>query len=268
MVCLHTFIFVVDGIPYRLPHPFEEPVFEHYMARLGWMLPLNMRVAHQGTANQKKLLSYPVISIDMDEFTELRYGVQLIRPGEAPVRVLRLGNNLPVIETKLGCSQLATYKPDWDKLVFNEFYPIPFWQARDFVNRHHRHCSAPQGHKFSIGLLSAGVLIGVIIASRPKAPALDDGFTLELTRCCVLDGHENACSKLYGRAIRAGRSMGYRRFVTYTMATEPGSSLKAVGFQVDGITRARPKGWSCPSRPREVADKYPTEEKIRWIIQK
>jgi hypothetical protein len=253
---------------YRLPCPFEEDVFEYYMSRLDWKLPHNVRVAHSGTASEKVLCSYPIISPNMDTFTEKRYGVQLIQPGKEPVRVIRMGLCFPVIETSCGYGRLVKYTPGQDQLIFNEYYPIPYSEAKVFVNRHHRHCSAPQGHKFSIGLLSSGLLTGVIIASHPKARALDDGFTLELTRCCVLEEQENACSKLYSRAIRAGRSMGYRRFVTYTLPTESGSSLRAVGFQFDGLTQARPKGWDHPARPRTMPDKYPTEEKIRWILKK
>ena len=60
--------------------------------------------------------------------------------------------------------------------------------------------------------------------------------------------------------------MGYKRFVTYTLPHESGSSLKAVGFKLDGFTQARPNGWDTPSRPRLMPERYPTEQKCRWLI--
>lgn len=60
--------------------------------------------------------------------------------------------------------------------------------------------------------------------------------------------------------------MGYRRFVTYTLPQESGSSVRAVGFRPDGRTAARPKGWNCRSRPQVIPEKYPDGEKIRWLL--
>ncbi|MCL1994862.1 MAG: hypothetical protein FWG63_01490 [Defluviitaleaceae bacterium] len=97
-------------------------------------------------------------------------------------------------------------------------YPISLKEAKAFVSLHHRHNDPPHGHKFSIGLMNNdGSLIGVVVVSRPIARANDDGQTVEITRCCVLDGQRNANSKLYAAAIRAARAMGYRRIITYTL---------------------------------------------------
>lgn len=146
--------------------------------------------------------------------------------------------------------------------------PITLRQARDFVDCHHRHNAAPQGHKFSVGLSKGGELVGVVIVGRPIARRQDDGKTAEVTRCCVLDGHLNANSALYGAAWRAARAMGYTRIITYTLPTESGASLRAAGFQRVGLTEAKPAGWSVPSRPREKADKYPEGQKVIWEIRK
>lgn len=40
----------------------------------------------------------------------------------------------------------------------------------------------------------------------------------------------------------------YVRFVTYTLPSEPGTSLRAAGFHFDGLTDGGE--WSRPSRPR------------------
>ena len=144
-------------------------------------------------------------------------------------------------------------------------FPITLKTAQAFIKEHHRHNDPPQGHKFSIGLLDGGRLVGVVVVGRPIARFNDDGYTAEVTRCCVLDNQRNVNSKLYAAAIRAARSMGYRRVITYTLPEESGASLKAVGFRVDGITTNNPNGWDMPSRPRRKPIKYPYCQKIRWI---
>ena len=50
------------------------------------------------------------------------------------------------------------------------------------------------------------------------------------------------------------------RLVTYTLATEPGTSLRASGAIL--ADRVKGRSWSCPSRPR--TDKAPLRDKLRW----
>lgn len=145
--------------------------------------------------------------------------------------------------------------------------PISLKDAKAFVDAHHRHNSAPQGHKFSIALSDGFQTIGVIIVGRPIARGNQDGCTLEVTRCCVLKGYANACSKLYAAAWRASKAMGYTRLISYTLNSEAGSSLKAVGFKVIGETRERLKGWDTPARPRQLAERYPTQKKKVWELR-
>jgi hypothetical protein len=109
-----------------------------------------------------------------------------------------------------------------------------------------------------------GRLIGVVTAGKPIARANDDGHTLEITRCCVLEGKKNASSKLYAAAIRAARATGFLRVITYSLPEESGASLKAVGFQPDGTTKNNPNGWDMPGRPRKKPMRYPNGPKIRW----
>ena len=54
--------------------------------------------------------------------------------------------------------------------------------------------------------------------------------------------------------------MGYRKLVTYTLVTEPGSSLRAAGYRFVGKVRGR--SWHTPSRPR--VDKHPLLDKNVW----
>ena len=147
-----------------------------------------------------------------------------------------------------------------------ELRPIPLRSAQSFVDEHHRHNAAPQGHKFSIGLWSGKRLVGVVMVGRPVARHNDNGLTAELTRCCVLENQPNACSMLYAAAWRAAKGMGYRRMITYTLPEESGASLRAAGFIPKADTRASPKGWDVPGRPRKTEAKYPRGRKIRWEI--
>jgi hypothetical protein len=127
--------------------------------------------------------------------------------------------------------------------------PISLKQAQVFVLEHHRHNKPPIGHKFSVGLFLEEVLIGVAIAGRPVARALDDGLTLEITRTCT-DGTRNANSMLYGAIVRAATALGYEKCVTYTQGDESGASLRGAGWHQ--VARLAPRsGWDTPSRPRE-----------------
>ena len=57
----------------------------------------------------------------------------------------------------------------------------------------------------------------------------------------------------------------YTRFLTYTLPEESGSSLRAVGFQVDGVVHSPSGGWNAPSRPRSTR-RYPSGDKVRWVL--
>jgi hypothetical protein len=140
-----------------------------------------------------------------------------------------------------------------------EIVPVTFAQANDFVKRHHRHHKPAVGCKFCVGVADVGRLCGVAIVGRPVSRMLDDGLTLEVTRCCT-DGTPNAGSMLYGAARRAARELGYKRIVTYSLPEEGGASLRAAGWTWAG--EAGGGSWSRPSRPR--ADKHPLALKWRW----
>jgi hypothetical protein len=142
-----------------------------------------------------------------------------------------------------------------------DLQPITYKEACLFIEQHHRHHLPPQGWKFGIAVNDGEKVVGVITIGRPVARHLDDGLTLEVTRCCT-DGTKNASSKLYSAAWRAGKSMGYKRMITYTLATEGGASLRASGWVTVYQTRDRPKGWDTPSRRRVV--KAPTGQKTLW----
>lgn len=142
-----------------------------------------------------------------------------------------------------------------------ELQPMTYPDACEFIVRHHSHHLPPQGWKFGIGVNGGECVVGVVTIGRPVSRRLDDGWTLEVTRCCT-DGTKHVASMLYGAAWRATKALGYRRLITYTLQSEPGTSLRAAGWKVLYETAARPKGWDVPSRPRTV--KAPTCGKTLW----
>jgi hypothetical protein len=114
--------------------------------------------------------------------------------------------------------------------------PVSLAEANRFVGEYHRHHNPLKIHKFSVGCSVDGQLVGVAIVARPVARPLDDGLTLEVARLCT-DGTRNACSLLYSAAWRAARAMGYRRIVTYILASEQGASLRAAGWNCAGLCK-------------------------------
>ena len=140
-----------------------------------------------------------------------------------------------------------------------EVIPMTRAEAHAFIAEHHRHHIPPVGDKFCIGISDGEKVRGVVTVGRPVARRVDDGWTLEVTRCCT-DGVKNGCSILYAAAWRAARALGYKKLITYTLDTEPGTSLVAAGWKVIGRTAGG--SWSMPSRPR--VDKHPLQGKLKW----
>lgn len=141
-----------------------------------------------------------------------------------------------------------------------ELRPITLRAANAFVAEHHRHHGKARGCVFCLAVYDGDRLAGVAIAGRPVARGLDDGRTIELLRLAT-DGTEHAASKLLGATRRAARALAYDRVVTYTLADEPGTSLVAAGYRLDGEVRGR--SWDTPTRRRE--DRHPTTDKLRWV---
>ena len=141
-----------------------------------------------------------------------------------------------------------------------EIVPMSLREANAYVTEHHRHHGVSRGHKFSVAIADKqGTVRGVAIVGRPVSRHLDNGWPLEVTRCCT-DGVANGCSMLYGAARRVAFALGYRRIVTYTLASESGGSLKASGWRCLGERKGGT--WSSAERPR--VDKHPTGAKMLW----
>lgn len=137
----------------------------------------------------------------------------------------------------------------------------PLHLANSWVKECHRHHEPVVGHIFSLAVLDPETMIthGVATTGRPSARGLDDGATVEVTRVAT-DGTLNACSCLYGAAAREAKRRGFKRAYTYTLASEPGTSLIAAGWIFDGIVKGR--RWDTPSRRRSTPN---LGDKKRWL---
>jgi len=136
--------------------------------------------------------------------------------------------------------------------------PITVKAATAWVRETHRHLPRVQGGLFAVALFD-DQLRGVAIAGNPARVWQGTG-RIVITRVST-DGAENGCSMLYGAMCRAAKALGYREAWTYTLPDEPGTSLRAAGFQDMGLTRA--EEWDRPSRSRAAAIR--PEAKRRWL---
>lgn len=139
--------------------------------------------------------------------------------------------------------------------------PLTLREANAFVQLHHRHHKPVRGCICVVGCEHEGEVCGVAIIGRPLARMLQDGYTAEVTRLCT-DGTRNACSILYAASWRATRALGYRKLITYTLKSEPGTSLQAAGWRIVGEVERR--SWHRPSRPR--VDQSEPQERWRWEV--
>lgn len=144
--------------------------------------------------------------------------------------------------------------------------PATIRGAQAFVSAHHRHNAAPRGARYALEALFEGRVVGVVIVGRPVSRMLDDGATCEVLRCCVrADAPRNTPSYLYGAARRVWQSWGGQKVITYTLASEPGDSLRGAGFVAVAKTKREPKGWGRKGRGR-IVSALDGQQKVRWQL--
>lgn len=143
--------------------------------------------------------------------------------------------------------------------------PLTLAQLNAYVTAHHRHHKPVQGHRFSIGVEveEIGLLVGACSVGRPVARGCDPYLTAEVTRL-VTNGTKNACSILYAASARACCAMGFKRIQTYILESEPGTSLKASGWRLDGMTTGGDWNHSKANAGTRRTDQ-PQGIKQRWI---
>lgn len=140
----------------------------------------------------------------------------------------------------------------------------------DFIGEHHVHNEPPTGWRFCLSCYNGPTLIGIATVGRPVAPRINPYYTCEVNRLCVrrdIAPHEltrNACSLLYTEAAREAERRGYRRAITYTLITEPGTSLVAAGWECEPATTREGQIWSVPSRERRRTEKEEQCSSLKW----
>jgi hypothetical protein len=131
--------------------------------------------------------------------------------------------------------------------------------ARRYIAEHHRHLKRLQGGLFAVGVANgSGALRGVGVAGNPARVWQGTGRVV-ISRVAT-DGAPNACSMIYGALCRAAKALGYREVWTYTLPHELGASLRAAGFEDQGMTRGGEH--DRPSRSRAPAEQ--PGPKCRW----
>lgn len=137
--------------------------------------------------------------------------------------------------------------------------PCSVKEACRLVKAWHRHLPDVQGGLFAARVVdAAGVTVGVAIAGNP--PRVWQGTGRVVISRVATTGAGNACSELYGALARAAKALGYLEVWTYTLPDEPGTSLRAAGFEDMGVTRGGEH--DRPSRRRKPAVR--PDPKRRW----
>lgn len=150
-----------------------------------------------------------------------------------------------------------------------ELRPITLRRANDFVQEYHRHNgrTARDGGKYALAAVHEEELVGVVIVGRPLARLLDDGWTVEITRCCVKESAPKGTPGfLYAAARRVWQAMGGKKVITYTLPSESGASMRGLGWKQAAISNGHANGWNRRDSPhckRRHQDIF-TQTKIRW----
>jgi hypothetical protein len=138
--------------------------------------------------------------------------------------------------------------------------PLTLKQANELIAAMHRHHKPVVGHRFTIGAEVEGRLVGAAVVGRPVARNVPQYTVAEVTRL-VTDGTKNACSFLYAACARAAAAMGFHKIQTYILASEPGTSLRAAGWEMEATTSGG--DWNHGPRKGRRVDQ-PMGEKQRW----
>ena len=207
----HIFNYRIQGKWYRDSATYSEAQFERIMEALDWKLPVHMQIYHYGSPDRKYydltnaiVVKRPVLSLDPMALA--------VSPQEKRTSVYDKQREIswPVVH-RLGRFLICQPDDDWPRFCYADgdrfslitpmdITPVSIKEAMEFVRQNHRHCSAPQGHKFSIGLVAGdGARIGVAIASIPKARALNDG---RYHSCREGDGIPSVCDLYAAAGIR------------------------------------------------------------------
>ncbi len=142
--------------------------------------------------------------------------------------------------------------------------PCTLGEAAEFVGNFHRHNKPPQGGLFACAASDGARMVGVGSVGRPVSRHMQDGGTVEVTRCCVVDdAPKGTPSAIYGALWRAAKALGWRRLITYTLQSESGASLRGAGWRVVAERPAAdPARWQ--SRPGREWQPVVGQAKLLW----
>lgn len=158
------------------------------------------------------------------------------------------------------------------KRIFSK--PITIKEANSIVLAHHRHHRPTSRNcgKWAISAIDnlTGEIIGVAICSNPVSATYMDGYTLEVTRLCVVENApKGTASFLLANCAKIWMTMGGKRILTYTLDYESGSSLKGAGWEKKGVV-APHKNWKYKSdgdgKTRDDLLIY-QHKKFRWELE-
>lgn len=185
-----------------------------------------------------------------------RGGAELLR--EIGIEAIT-GRRLRRVADDGACSLIL----DWNL----ELDEIKLVDAKAFVRTHHEHHrKPPAGWRFGRAVRNGDLVMGVIMVGRPVARMIDHKKVVEANRLCVRRDvpdalRWNCASMLYGYAAREARRRGFEKIITYTLAEEEGTTLRASGWNCEGA--AGGGSWDRPARQRQ--DCAPTGLKTRWV---
>lgn len=138
--------------------------------------------------------------------------------------------------------------------------PITIGDARKWIERHHSHHHAPLGGLCAVAVADDGRVCCVGMLSRPVSRLLQaSGACAEINRVASDGTTPHAASKVIATLTRAALALGYMRLVSYTLLGEAGTSYRAAGWWVAGITETS-EGWHS----REGRTVVQNGRKIRW----
>lgn len=143
--------------------------------------------------------------------------------------------------------------------------PISRRDAMTFIARHHRHVGRLPGDRFRAAVWNGPTMLGVVVVGNPTARGYNGQGIVEVRRLCldlaISDALRwKACSALYAWAAHEAERRGWRKIITYTLASESGMSLRYARWKREGETARGARSWA--NRPGRVAG--PAESKVRW----
>jgi len=145
--------------------------------------------------------------------------------------------------------------PRFDTLP-DEVREISLKAAQRVIVRFHYTHRAPIGHRFSLGVLTHGQMMGVMIFGRPVARCEDQEGTLELTRMHIFPSPEGSPQQALALAetwIRGHRERFGRLIAYVDMDKDPlGEVFRGTRWRCVLVGKAHRDGWT--SRKGRIED--------------